>query len=255
MRGPHGHGSLNEAEKELLFFLSTNDTTECNTWFEKKAIHKQTWQHPKSKQWHCIDYAIMRRAHHRKCLDVAVMRGAECNTDHMMVRVRLQFGKKVFRSGCVKIGERKFDVSNLKGRCMVERGRETTKGRFVSRVFKKMCGMWRCDGSLEKKWSAMKKLCTRLLVLSWAQRVGGNPTGSEIVKMLWGHCLRKEAIAHHVAQHRSAKGKKKASEIAKVRQREERSDMADLPSEEELSSVLGKLKSVKLVGSLASFLK
>ena len=161
MRGPHGHGSLNEAGKELLSFLSINDATVCNTWFEKKAIHKQTWQHPKSKQWHCIDYAIMKRAHRRKCLDVAVVRGAECNTDHMMVRVRLQLGKKVFRSGCAKSGERKFDVSKLtcqscqlsklKGRCRDERGRETTKGRFVSGVFERMCAMWRCDGSLEEK--------------------------------------------------------------------------------------------------------
>ena len=98
----------------------------------------------------------MRRAHHRKCLDVAVVRGAECNTDHMMVRVRLQFEKKVFRSGCAKSGERKFDVSKLKGRCSDDRGRETTKGRFVSGVFERMRGMWRCDGSLEVKWSAMK---------------------------------------------------------------------------------------------------
>ena len=98
----------------------------------------------------------MRRAHRRKCLDVAVVRGAECNTDQMMVRVRLQFGKKVFRSGCAKSGERKFDVSKLKGRCRDERGRETTKQRFVSGVFERMRGMWRCDGSLEEKWSAMK---------------------------------------------------------------------------------------------------
>ena len=99
---------------------------------------------------------IMKKAHRRKCLDVAVVRGAECNTDHMMVRVRLQLGKKVFRSGCAKSEGRKFDVSKLKGRCRDERGRETTKGRFVSGVFERMCGMWRCDGSLEEKWSAMK---------------------------------------------------------------------------------------------------
>ena len=37
---PHGHGSLNEAGKELLSFLSINDTTVCNTWFEK-AIHSR----------------------------------------------------------------------------------------------------------------------------------------------------------------------------------------------------------------------
>ena len=151
VRGPHKHGSLNEAVKELLSFLSINDATVCNTWFEKKAIHKQTWQHPKLKQWHCIDYAIMRRAHRRKCLDVAVVRGAECNTNHMMVRVKLQFGKKIFRSGCAKSGERKFDVSKLKGRCRDERGGEMTKGRFASGVFERMRGMWRCDGSLEQK--------------------------------------------------------------------------------------------------------
>ena len=38
-RGPHGYGELNETRMELLCFLSTNDATVCNTWFEKKCIH------------------------------------------------------------------------------------------------------------------------------------------------------------------------------------------------------------------------
>ena len=38
--------------------ISLNEAPVCNTWFEKKVIHKQTWQHRKSKQWHCIDFAI-----------------------------------------------------------------------------------------------------------------------------------------------------------------------------------------------------
>ena len=46
-RGPHGHGALNEAGRELLSFLSINEVTVCNTWFAKN-IHKQTWQQPKS---------------------------------------------------------------------------------------------------------------------------------------------------------------------------------------------------------------
>ena len=56
-RGPHGHGVLNRAGRELLSFCSLNGATVFNSWFQKKAIHKQTGQHPKSKQWHCIDYA------------------------------------------------------------------------------------------------------------------------------------------------------------------------------------------------------
>ena len=62
VRGPHGHGELNVAGRELLSFLSTNEATICNTWYKKKAIHKSTWQHPGTKQWHCIDFAIMRQS-------------------------------------------------------------------------------------------------------------------------------------------------------------------------------------------------
>ena len=64
-RGPHGYGDLNEAGLELLSFLSTNGATVCNSWFKKRDIKKQTWQHPKSKKWHCIDHVIMRQAHRR----------------------------------------------------------------------------------------------------------------------------------------------------------------------------------------------
>ena len=40
--GPQGHGELNEAGKELLSFLSINEATVCNTWYQKKGIHKAT---------------------------------------------------------------------------------------------------------------------------------------------------------------------------------------------------------------------
>ena len=77
----------------------------CNTWFKKKCIHNQTWQHPKSKQWHCIDYAIMRKAQRRLCMDVQVMHGAVCNSDHKMLRVKLQLGRKTFsKRGGVREG-------------------------------------------------------------------------------------------------------------------------------------------------------
>ena len=72
VRGPHGLEEANDAGKELLSFLSLNEATICNTWFEKKDIHKSTWQHPKSKKWHCIDYAIMRQKDRARCIDAAV---------------------------------------------------------------------------------------------------------------------------------------------------------------------------------------
>ena len=77
-----------------------NGATVCNTWFKKKAIYKQTWQHPKSKLWHCIDYVIMRKAQCWRCLDVMVKRGAVCNTDHRLVLMKMRIGKKFSKRGC-----------------------------------------------------------------------------------------------------------------------------------------------------------
>ena len=85
VRGLHGYGVINDAGKELLSFLSVHRATVCNTWFAKKAIHQQTWQHPKSNQWSCIAYVIMSQSDRRMSLDIAVKRGAECNTDHQFV--------------------------------------------------------------------------------------------------------------------------------------------------------------------------
>ena len=59
VRGSHGYGSINDAGMELLQLLAAHEATVLNSWFEKRSIHKQTWMHPRSKQWHCIDYCIM----------------------------------------------------------------------------------------------------------------------------------------------------------------------------------------------------
>ena len=93
VRGPHGYGVCNDTGTA---FLSTNEAhiILCNTWFEKKVIHKQTWQHSKSKQWYCIDFAIMHQRDRKRYLNASVMRGAECNTDHQLLCVEVRL------SGC-----------------------------------------------------------------------------------------------------------------------------------------------------------
>ena len=85
VRGPHRYGVANDAGKEFLSFLSCHQATVCNTWFVKRDIHKQTWQHPKSKQWSCIDFVVMKQRNRKLCMDVAARRGAMCNTDHHLV--------------------------------------------------------------------------------------------------------------------------------------------------------------------------
>ena len=88
VRGPHGFGCANDSGKELLTFLALHQATVCKSWFRKKDIHKQTWQHPKSKQWSCV---MMRPQDRGLCLDVAARRGAKCNTDHHFVCMKLRW--------------------------------------------------------------------------------------------------------------------------------------------------------------------
>ena len=40
VRGAYGLGSINDAGKELLFFLSLHQATVCNTRYQKKDIHR-----------------------------------------------------------------------------------------------------------------------------------------------------------------------------------------------------------------------
>ena len=62
--------------KGLLSFPSIDDAMVATHGL--KTIHKQTWQHPKSKQWCCIDYTIMKKAHQGNVLfAVATMHEVE----------------------------------------------------------------------------------------------------------------------------------------------------------------------------------
>ena len=92
--GPHGLGKVNDAGKYLLSFLSLNSATICNTWFQKRDIYKQTWQHPGTKQWHCIDFTITRQTDQKRCLNATVRQGAECGSDHQLLQIEFKMSKR-----------------------------------------------------------------------------------------------------------------------------------------------------------------
>ena len=147
-RGPHGCGQLNDAGRELLNFLSLNEATVCNTWFKKKSIYEHTWQHPKSKKWHCIDFAIMRRRDLKKCLDSSVKQGAECNTDHNLLSTKIRISR-LYQPKCKRAGEKRFDVAKLLGSCEDENGGCTVRGHFQELVSDTVKKTWKVDSALE----------------------------------------------------------------------------------------------------------
>ena len=113
--GPYGIGKVNDNGLLLLQLCTELDLVITNTFSHQKKEHKATWFHPRSKHGHMIDFIITRRRDLKNFCKVRVMRGAECGTDHMMVRAKLKVSihKKV-RLSVVKVPKR-IDVAKLKG--------------------------------------------------------------------------------------------------------------------------------------------
>ena len=85
VRGTHGYNTINASGAELLSFAAFNQLCICNIWFPKRNIFKQTWQHPGTLQWHCIDFILVRQDDHHLCTDVAVIWSAESGSDHRLL--------------------------------------------------------------------------------------------------------------------------------------------------------------------------
>ena len=115
--GRHGVGCRNESGEALLSWCALNGLVVMNTMFEKKKIHKYTWQHPRSKQWHCIDYVIMRQRQRGLCCDVSVLRAADCWTDHKLLRAQLRVGCRVVKKASA-ITRRRCAVGALQDEMM-----------------------------------------------------------------------------------------------------------------------------------------
>ena len=158
VRGPHGFGKCNDSGKELLALLARIESIICNTWFKKKDIYKQTWKHPKSKLWHCIDYAIMRKQDQKRCLDAAVKRGAERNTDHQLLCIKIRLNHR--RGFGARVTSRKrFDVFKLTKSAQDE-VRLATQASFVEAVEGKIKDAWSECKTGDEKWAIIKSAFT-----------------------------------------------------------------------------------------------
>ena len=89
--GRHGLGKVNANGLRLLNLCATFDLSITNTFFQLKSKHKTTWMHPRSRHWHLIDYIITRKSDLQDFRITRALRGAECWTDHRLLRASIRF--------------------------------------------------------------------------------------------------------------------------------------------------------------------
>nr|VZI19291.1 unnamed protein product [Spirometra erinaceieuropaei] len=92
--GPHGLRGSNDNGLLLLRTCAVHRLILTNTFFCLPEREKATWRHPRSRQWHLLDYVLVRRRDQRDVLVTKAIAGADGWTDHRLViskmRIRLQ---------------------------------------------------------------------------------------------------------------------------------------------------------------------
>ena len=88
--GRYGTGKMNGNGQLLLELCTEFDLHIASTQFQHKDDKVTTWMHPRSPQWHLLNYVIVRRHDIQDVCNVQSLRGADCWTDHALVRSKMK---------------------------------------------------------------------------------------------------------------------------------------------------------------------
>lgn len=95
--GPHANGVETTANGyRLVEFCDEHSMRIENSFYDKPAHRKNTWYHPRTNQGAMLDMVIMQRSSRLRSTDIRASRGADANSDHVLVTavVKVLPGKK-----------------------------------------------------------------------------------------------------------------------------------------------------------------
>ena len=161
--GQFGKGNCNSNGELLINLCTQHNLVITNTYFYQPDHRYYSWKHPRSKHYHLLDYVITKNEHKTEVLNTRAMRGAECGTDHHLVksRLRLQIIPRIRRTAPKP--PRKLNVINLKN--------PETKRRLQRKISTAVQETEQSQ-NVENSWNALKKVVleTSETVLGYQKR-------------------------------------------------------------------------------------
>lgn len=146
--GKHSlHEVSNDNGTRAVNFAASKDLVVGSTWFPHKTIHKATWLSPDGATKNQIDHLLIEGRHFSAVQDVRTFRGADCDSDHMLV-----------------VGTYRARISNVKK----ERAKRTekwnteklldqdTKLRYQEVIAEKLAQRGEEDNQIESMWAHIK---------------------------------------------------------------------------------------------------
>ena len=118
--GPQGYGKLNENGQRLLEFCTWHGLCITNSYFQTNPWHKVSWQHPRTKIWHQLDYVITRKADLKNVTLTRTYHSADCDTDHSLVSAKMNILPRKMTGKRNTPGKPKLDIGKTKNKAMAD---------------------------------------------------------------------------------------------------------------------------------------
>ena len=157
--GKNGMGKANSNGIMLMTKCAEHNLVITNTIFRQQNKNKASWQHPRSKHWHLIDYIIVRKRDQGEVLITKAITGAdECWTDHRLISsvMKLKLKPKI-RSQKKQQLNKKYNVESLKDPSTANKLEQKLLGKLPVQVDPDIVQHW------EQFKSAVKEVCDEVV--------------------------------------------------------------------------------------------
>ncbi|XP_045496887.1 craniofacial development protein 2-like [Colias croceus] len=93
------HQHTNDNGLRLISFAASKSMLVKSTMFDHKDIHKGTWKSPDGTTVNQIDHVLVDSRHGSNLEDVRTYRGADCDSDHFLLLIKIKAKIRIQRSG------------------------------------------------------------------------------------------------------------------------------------------------------------